>query len=183
MSRVAKKPILVSKDINILIKNKNEIVFQKGLIKIKKIFNSNIILTLQKNYILVNVAYHSIKNWAYAGTVRSIINNFIIGLNKGYKKELILVGIGYKAVVQHNNVLSLNLGFSHTIYLNIPKNIRVLCPNVNEIIVSGYDKELVGQFSAYIRSFKPPESYKKGKGIRYLNENVRIKESKKKLTK
>ncbi len=181
MSRIAKKPILVFK--NIKIKLKKNVIFlikDKLIIKKKIPFYINLILSNNNKIINLKLISNIYNNKLFlVGTFRSILNNIIIGLYKGFKKKLILVGIGYKAYLIKNN-LCLNIGYSHIINYLIPKNIEINCPSFNEIVIKGYDKQLVGQVASRIRSYKPPENYRKGKGIRYLNELVRIKEYKKK---
>ncbi len=181
MSRIAKKPILVPENINIKI-NKNNIILWKNNIYIKSKFNKYVLLFYKNNKIIFNVLNNNYKYWKYAGTYRSIINNIILGLLYGFKKVLLLVGIGYKAFIE-NNILNLNLGYSYVIKYNIPLNIELKCLKNNKLVIKGYDKQLVGQVASKIRSFRPPECYKNGKGIRYKDEIVIIKEHKKKISK
>ncbi len=181
MSRIAKKFIVIPNDINVFI-NKNEIILSKGNILIKHKFHCSVLPLIKNNKIFFNVNNIYLKSWMYAGTIRSIVYNSIFGLQYGYKKKLIIIGIGYKAIIE-NNILLLHLGFSYIIKYFIPLNINIICLNQNEIEIKGYDKQLVGQVASDIRFFRPPECYKQGKGIRYENEVVRIKEHKKKLTK
>ncbi len=181
MSRVAKKPICIPKGISVEV-NDSTIIFTKGNLKIKKKIHNCVKPILLDNKIFFNVVDKTNYYWMHAGTCRSIVNNIIIGIMYGFIKKLLIIGVGYKVYIE-NNILFLNLGFSYVIKYNIPLNIELTCPNLNEIIVKGWDKELVGIVAAKIRSFHPPEKYKKGKGIRYFNEIVRIKEHKKKLSK
>lgn len=180
MSRIAKIPILVPKNIKIIIKNKILYLINKKN-KIKHIIHNAVNILYKNNKIYVNINKHYYKAWMYAGTIRSIINNSIIGLTKGFVKKLLLIGIGYKVYID-NNILYLDLGYSYTINYIIPLNIVIKCNN-NEIIIKGYDKQLVGKVASEIRFFRKPECYKKGKGIRYIDEIVKIKEHKKKLNK
>ena len=115
---------------------------------------------------------------AMAGTMRSLANNMVIGVGAGYEKKLQLVGVGYRAAVQGNK-LDLSLGFSHPVLYDIPADIKIETPSQTEIVVSGADKQKVGQVSAEIRAYRPPEPYK-GKGVRYADERVIRKEAKKK---
>ncbi len=182
MSRIANKPIIIPKDILVKIKGK-KIFFEKGNLKIFKIVHYNVIPILKNNNkIIFKTNGNFLKNKKYTGTTRSIVFNVIYGMKYGFVKKLLIVGIGYKAFIK-NNTLILNLGFSHAINYNIPSNIFIKCTNSNEIIIKGWDKQLVGCVAAKIRSFRVPEHYKKGKGIRYIDEKVRIKEHKKKLSK
>jgi large subunit ribosomal protein L6 len=115
---------------------------------------------------------------AMAGTMRALANNMVVGVSEGFTKKLELVGVGYRAQVQGKK-LNLTLGFSHPVEYDIPEGITVECPSQTEILVKGADKQQVGQVSAEIRSWRPPEPYK-GKGVRYSDEHIVRKEAKKK---
>lgn len=115
---------------------------------------------------------------AIAGTTRALVNNMVHGVSVGFEKKLLLIGVGYRAQVQ-GRVLNLTLGFSHPVNFAIPEGITIETPEPTTIIVKGISKHLVGQVSADIRAYRPPEPYK-GKGIRYADENVKRKETKKK---
>ncbi len=114
---------------------------------------------------------------ALAGTARALVNNMVIGVSEGFEKKLVLQGVGYRAQAQGKQ-LNMRLGFSHPVEYQLPDGIDVQTPTQTEIVVSGISKQLVGQVSAEIRSFRPPEPYK-GKGVRYADEWVRRKEAKK----
>jgi large subunit ribosomal protein L6 len=118
------------------------------------------------------------QGWAMAGTMRSLLNNMVIGASEGFQKKLQLVGVGYRAQVK-GKVLDLSLGFSHPVEYAIPEGISIETPSQTEIVVSGTDKQKVGQVAAEIRRYRPPEPYK-GKGVRYADEHVIRKEAKKK---
>ncbi|MCX7066046.1 MAG: 50S ribosomal protein L6 [Proteobacteria bacterium] len=115
---------------------------------------------------------------AMAGTLCALVRNMMIGVSQGFAKKLELQGVGYRAQAQGNR-LDLQLGFSHPVQYQLPAGIKVETPSQSEVVVSGVDKQLVGQVAAEIRGFRPPEPYK-GKGVRYANEQVRRKEAKKK---
>ena len=115
---------------------------------------------------------------AMAGTMRSLINNLVTGVSAGFEKKLTLIGVGYRAQAQGNK-LNLTLGFSHPVDYIVPEGVKIETPSQTEIVVSGIDKQKVGQTAADIRRFRPPEPYK-GKGVRYADENVVRKEAKKK---
>ncbi len=182
MFRISKKPIVFPKNILVKIKGR-KIFFQKNKLKIVQIIHSSVIPILKnKNEILLKLNDNFIKNKKYIGTTRSIIFNIIQGIIYGFSKKLLIIGVGYKAFIK-DNILNLSLGFSHIIKYNIPINVDIYCPNSNEIIIKSWDKQLVGCVAAKIRSFRVPEHYKKGKGIRYWDEKVRIKEHKKKISK
>jgi large subunit ribosomal protein L6 len=117
------------------------------------------------------------KSVAMAGTFRTLVNNMVIGVSEGFQKKLQLVGVGYRAQLQGSK-LNLQLGFSHPVEYNAPEGITIETPSQTEIIVSGCDKQKVGQVAAEIRSYRPPEPYK-GKGVRYADERVVRKEAKK----
>ena len=115
---------------------------------------------------------------AMAGTMRSLVNNMVTGVTKGFEKKLQLVGVGYRAQVQGKK-LNLTLGFSHPVVYDIPVGITVEAPSQTELMVKGADKQKVGQLSAEIRAYRPPEPYK-GKGVRYADEHIIRKDAKKK---
>jgi large subunit ribosomal protein L6 len=115
---------------------------------------------------------------AMSGTMRQLVNNMVQGVTKGFEKRLSLVGVGYKAAVQGNK-LNLSVGFSHPVNIEMPAGIKFETPAPTEIVVKGADRQRVGQLAAEIRAVRPPEPYK-GKGIRYANEKIVIKETKKK---
>jgi large subunit ribosomal protein L6 len=115
---------------------------------------------------------------ALAGTTRALLNNMVVGVSKGFEKKLSLVGVGYRAKAQGSK-LDLTLGFSHPVQYEVPEGIKVETPSQTEIVVSGADKQVVGQVAADIRAYRPPEPYK-GKGVRYADEYVARKEAKKK---
>jgi large subunit ribosomal protein L6 len=112
------------------------------------------------------------------GTIRSLLNNHVIGVTKGFDRKLQLVGVGYRAAVQ-GNILNLSLGFSHPVKFEIPKGITIETPAQTEIVIKGINKQQVGQVAANIRKYRPPEPYK-GKGVRYSDEVIILKETKKK---
>jgi large subunit ribosomal protein L6 len=113
-----------------------------------------------------------------SGTMRALINNMVKGVSQGYERKLELVGVGYRAQAQGKN-LNLTLGFSHPVVYPVPDDITIETPSQTEIVVKGIDKQKVGQVAAEIREYRPPEPYK-GKGVRYANEQITLKEAKKK---
>ena len=115
---------------------------------------------------------------AMAGTMRSLASNMVVGVSQGFEKKLELIGVGYRAQAQGNK-LNLTLGFSHPVIYEVPEGITIETPSQTEIVVKGADKQKVGQVSADIRAYRPPEPYK-GKGVRYSDERVIRKEAKKK---
>jgi large subunit ribosomal protein L6 len=115
---------------------------------------------------------------AMSGTIRQLVNNMVVGVTKGFEKKLNLVGVGYKAAAS-NNKLNLQVGYSHPVNIDMPQGITVLTATPTEIVIKGADRQRVGQIAAEIRAVRPPEPYK-GKGIRYSDEKIVIKETKKK---
>ncbi|MDI9333385.1 MAG: 50S ribosomal protein L6 [Cytophagales bacterium] len=115
---------------------------------------------------------------AMSGTLRQLVNNMVVGVSKGFEKKLSLVGVGYKAQATGNK-LNLTVGYSHPVNFDMPAGIKVATPTPTEILISGADRQRVGQIAAEIRAVRPPEPYK-GKGIRYVDERITIKETKKK---
>jgi large subunit ribosomal protein L6 len=177
MSRVAKKPVELGKDLSAEIKGQSvTIKGKKGSLTLA--VSSDVEVKVDGN--LVKVAPRSggrLAN-ALAGTTRAHIANMVAGVTKGFEKKLELVGVGYRAAVQGKK-LNLTLGFSHPVEFPIPAGITIETPSQNEIIVKGMDRQQVGQVAAVLRHYRPPEPYK-GKGVKYANERIEIKEAKKK---
>ena len=115
---------------------------------------------------------------AMSGTVRSLVNNMVTGVSTGFERKLTLVGVGYRAQAQGDK-LNLSLGFSHPVVHQLPQGIKAETPQQTEVVIKGIDKQLVGQVAAEVRRYRPPEPYK-GKGVRYAEERVSLKETKKK---
>ena len=128
--------------------------------------------------LVVETADDSNEANAMSGTLRAILANMVTGVTKGYERKLTLVGVGYRAQAQGDK-LNLTLGFSHPVVHQMPKGVKVETPTQTEIVIKGSDKHLVGQVAATVRAVRPPEPYK-GKGVRYADETVIIKETKKK---
>lgn len=177
MSRIGKLPIVIPSDVSVVLDLNNvKISGPKGNLSfslpecIKAFFEDGIILLKRSN--------NEKKTKSFHGLSRAIINNMVLGVTKGFKKTLEIIGVGYKVLVDKNKVV-LNLGFSHQVFLDIPDGLSVIVDSKkkNLIDVVGIDKHLVGEFSAVIRKLKKPEPYK-GKGIRYLGEYVQRKAGK-----
>ncbi len=126
----------------------------------------------------INVQIEKSKNIAMAGTMRALINNLVVGVSDGFEKKLELVGVGYRAQTK-GKTLNLNLGFSHPVDYPVPEGVKVETPSQTEVVISGSDKQKIGQVAAEIRAFRPPEPYK-GKGVKYADERIVRKEAKKK---
>jgi large subunit ribosomal protein L6 len=174
MSRVAKSPISIPAGVEFNISGSElKVKGPKGNLEL----NLHSSVSLEENDGQYLVKPDSDKNAAMAGTFRALVNNMVIGVSDGFQKNLKLVGVGYRAQLQGNK-LNLALGFSHPIEYSAPEGIKIETPSQTEIIVSGCDKQKVGQVAAEIRSYRPPEPYK-GKGVRYADERVVRKEAKK----
>ena len=174
MSRVAKNPIKLPSGVDINISGSElKVKGPKGNLTLALYpgisFDEN-----EGEYLVKN---ENKKNLAMAGTFRALVNNMVTGVTTGFQKKLQLVGAGYRAQVQGSK-LNLALGFSHPIEYSAPEGITIETPSQTEIIVSGCDKQKVGQVASEIRSYRPPEPYK-GKGVRYADERVARKEAKK----
>ena len=174
MSRVAKNPISLPTGVEFNISGSElKVKGPKGNLEL----NLHPSVSLEENDGQYLVKPDSDKSMAMAGTFRALVNNMVIGVSEGFQKNLKLIGVGYRAQLQGNK-LNLALGFSHPIEYNAPEGIKIETPSQTEIIVSGCDKQKVGQVAAEIRSYRPPEPYK-GKGVRYADERVVRKEAKK----
>lgn len=174
MSRVAKNPITLPTGVDINISGSElSVKGPKGQLALK--LHHAISFDVNDGVYLVKAA--SDKDLAMAGTFRALVGNMVEGVSTGFSKKLQLVGVGYRAQAQ-GKVLNLALGFSHPIAYEAPEGITIETPSQTEIIISGCDKQRVGQVSAEIRAFRPPEPYK-GKGVRYADERVVRKEAKK----
>lgn len=174
MSRVAKSPIKLPSGVDINISGSQlNVKGPKG--------NLALALHPSVSFDVVDGEYvvkpDSDKNLAMAGTFRSLVNSMVTGVSTGFQKKLQLVGVGYRAQAQGNK-LNLALGFSHPVEYSAPEGISIETPSQTEIVVSGCDKQKVGQVAAEIRAYRPPEPYK-GKGVRYADERVARKEAKK----
>ena len=179
MSRIGKAPINVPEGVSITIDN--NVVNVKGPKgELSQQIDSGITCKVEDGVVTLERPTEQKRHKSLHGLYRSLVNNMVEGVNSGYKKEMELVGVGYKAAVQ-NNVLELNLGYSHSIYFAVPEEIKVTATTEkgkNPIVtVEGIDKQLVGQISAKIKSLRKVEPYK-GKGIRFVGEQIRRKAGK-----
>ena len=177
MSRVGKSPINVPSGTQVSITG--SIVEVKGALGVLSRKISDIVKISQENGILsVLPANDSREARALHGTTRAVIANMVTGVTTGFEKKLTLVGVGYRAQAQGDK-LNLSLGFSHPVVHQMPVGIKVETPQQTEVLIKGVDKQLVGQVAADVRGYRPPEPYK-GKGVRYADERVVMKETKKK---
>ncbi len=176
MSKIGKKPVLIPPKTSASISEDNLLISGPlGQLSLK-IPQDCIDVFIKEKEILVMTKKDTKLARALHGTIRSLINNMIIGVNQGYQKSLIIEGIGYKAALEDNKI-KLEVGYSHPIYVLIPDYLQVKVDK-NKITISGVDKQAVGNFAAKIREIRPPDSYK-GKGIRFENEILRLKPGKK----
>jgi large subunit ribosomal protein L6 len=172
MSRIGKIPVKIPDKISIAIENSSITVKgPKG--QLSRSIPDNIVLTTEDNTIKVSPKTDSIKSQQIYGLYRRLISNMIQGVTDGFQKKLTLQGVGYRSQVQGKNLI-LSVGFSHPVEIAAPEGITISVEANTNVLISGIDKELVGQVAANIRSVRPPEPYK-GKGVRYAGEYVRQK--------
>ncbi|MBE6393881.1 MAG: 50S ribosomal protein L6 [Lentisphaerae bacterium] len=173
MSRIGKKAIAIPAGVKVAVSGNTVTV--EGKAKLSLDLPPYVAVEVADNQVLVKQAGEAREAGAMHGLARSLINNMVIGVTAGFKKELQIVGVGYKAALQGSK-LNLSLGYSHPIVYQIPEGVKVTL-NENKILIEGADKQLVGQTAAEIRRFRSPEPYK-GKGIRYVDERIVLKEGK-----
>jgi large subunit ribosomal protein L6 len=177
MSRVGKMPIAVPQGVDVQIKDDQ--ISVKGTGGTLSLTQNALVKVASKDGKLTFLpADESREANAMSGTMRQLVNNMVVGVTKGFEKKLSLVGVGYKAQAQGAK-LNLTVGYSHPVNIDMPAGITVATPAPTEIVVKGADRQRVGQIAAEIRAVRPPEPYK-GKGIRYADEKITIKETKKK---
>ena len=179
MSRVGKAPISIPDGVTVTVdKGQVNVKGPKG--ELSQLIDPDIACKVEEGVLTVERATNQKRHKSLHGLYRSLVNNMVEGVSKGFKKEMELVGVGYKAAVQ-NNVLELNLGYSHSIYFAVPQEIKVTAETEKgkspKVTVEGIDKQLVGQISAKIKSLRKVEPYK-GKGIRFIGEQIRRKAGK-----
>jgi large subunit ribosomal protein L6 len=175
MSRVAKEPVSIPSGV--------EINFANGVVRVKgprgelsQALHETVDMVQEDGSL--NFKAKNDEAWAMAGTMRALVNNMVTGVSNGFEKKLTIIGVGYRAAVKGKD-LDLTLGFSHPVAYPIPEGITIECPSQTEIVIKGANKQHVGQVAAEIRRYRPPEPYK-GKGVRYADEHVVMKEAKKK---
>ena len=177
MSRVGKMPVSVPNGVDVAIKQ-DQINVKGALGTLALAQNALVTITNDAGKLSFAPANESREANAMSGTMRQLVNNMVVGVTKGFEKKLSLVGVGYKAAAQGNK-LNLTVGYSHPVDFNMPAGITVATPTPTEIVIKGSDRQRVGQIAAEVRAVRPPEPYK-GKGIRYVDEKITIKETKKK---
>jgi large subunit ribosomal protein L6 len=176
MSRVGKNPIQLPKGVEITL---GEMITVKGpLGTLSQKTPGNVKVAVDAGVVSLEPTDESIQANAMSGTLRALLNNMVNGVSKGFEKKLNLVGVGYRAQAQGDS-LNLSLGFSHPVVHKMPAGIKAETPTQTEIVIKGIDRQKVGQVAADVRAYRPPEPYK-GKGVRYSDEVVVLKETKKK---
>jgi len=177
MSRIANNPVKLPSGVEVKIDGQQiNVKGSKGVLEMA--LHRDVEVKEQDGEITFGPRNNSKKAHAMSGTTRAIVNNMVTGVSEGFERKLELQGVGYRAQAQ-GKMLNLQLGFSHPVDYQLPEGIEAQTPSQTEIVISGVDKQLVGQVSAEIRDYRPPEPYK-GKGVRYAGERVRRKEAKKK---
>lgn len=177
MSRVGKSPIAVPQGVDVQI-TVEAITVKGGLGTLSLTQNPLVTVTNDAGVLKVAPVNESAQANALSGTIRALLANNVNGVSKGFEKKLTLVGVGYRAQAQGQK-LNLQIGYSHPVVKEVPAGIKVETPSQTEILIKGADRQVVGQIAAEVRAFRPPEPYK-GKGIRYADERVVLKETKKK---
>ncbi len=177
MSRVAKNPVVIPAKVEVALSADN-ISVSGPLGKLNHPLTNAVVLKREGDAITFAAANDSKHAQAMSGTLRALVANMVKGVSEGFTRKLTLVGVGYKAQAQ-GAVLNLDLGYSHPINHKMPAGVTVETPSVTEVILKGFDKQVIGQTAAQIRAYRAPEPYK-GKGVRYSDEVVIIKETKKK---
>lgn len=170
MSRIGKLPIEIPAGVEVKVLDDNMVEVKGNLGTLSQQIDKDLLVKVEDGHIYVERPSDSKEHRSIHGLYRTLINNMVEGVTKGYQKELEIIGTGYRAA-KTGKTLNLTLGFSHPLDLEDPEGIEVLVPSANSIIVKGIDKQQVGQYAAKIRSYRQPEPYK-GKGIRYKDEYV-----------
>ena len=177
MSRIAKYPVAVPDKVQVTVDN-GEVTVKGPLGTLKQSIDRQVVVKLEGSNVTFAAADETKSSNAMSGTLRATVANMVRGVKDGFQKKLTLVGVGYRAQAQGAK-LNLSLGFSHPIVYSLPEGVKAETPTQTEILIKGVDRQRVGQVAAEVRAYKPPEPYK-GKGVRYADEQVVIKETKKK---
>ena len=177
MSRVAKSPVTIPAGVTVTINGQDvQVKGAKG--ELSTLLHDLVAVAQEGTELKLSPREDSQAAWMQAGTARAVMNNLVIGVSAGFERRLQLIGVGYKAAAK-GKVLNLALGFSHPVDYNLPEGVTAETPTPTEIILKSVNKQLLGQAAANVRAYRPPEPYK-GKGVRYVGENVLRKEAKKK---
>ena len=176
MSRIGREPIAVPAGVTVTIADGNVVTVKGPLGELTQTFSTNITITQEGNTLLVTRPNDEKQNRSLHGLTRTLLNNMVVGVTKGFEKKLEIVGVGYR-VEKQGAKLNLGLGYSHPVIFMEQDGIKFECPDSTTIIVKGIDKQAVGQMAAVIRAKRPPEPYL-GKGIKYAGEHIRRKAGK-----
>jgi len=177
MSRIAKYPVAVPDKVQVTV-DQGEVTVKGPLGTLKQRVDRKVVVKLEGGKVTFAAADESKAANAMSGTLRATVANMVRGVKEGFQKKLTLVGVGYRAQAQGNK-LNLTLGYSHPVVHALPEGVKAETPTQTEIVIKGVDRQQVGQVAAEVRAYRPPEPYK-GKGVRYADERVVIKETKKK---
>jgi large subunit ribosomal protein L6 len=177
MSRIAKYPVALPKGVELNLSSE-QISVKGPLGTIARAANPNVEVKKEGEQVVFKALGNSHHANAMSGTMRALVANMVTGVTKGFERKLTLVGVGFRAQAQGDK-LNLSLGYSHPVVHQMPKGVKVVTPTQTEILITGVDKQLVGQVAAEVRGYRPPEPYK-GKGVRYADEVIVLKETKKK---
>lgn len=175
MSRIGLKPITIPAGVDVNI-NSNTVTVKGPNGTLTMDAHPNMDISVEGSEIIVKRPNDQKENRSLHGLTRSLVANMVTGVTEGFKKTLEVNGVGYRVQLQGNKLV-MNLGFSHQVTMEAPEGIKIECPSANSIVISGADKQKVGQFAAQVREKRPPEPYK-GKGIKYSDEHIRRKEGK-----
>ena len=176
MSRIGRAPIAIPAGVEIKVEDNNVVTVKGPKGTLTQQFNPNMAIAIEEGVLHVTRPNDAKENRSLHGLTRSLLHNMIVGVTEGFKKELDVNGVGYR-VAKEGNKLVMNLGYSHQVTVEETDGISIECPSANKIVISGVDKQKVGQFAAEVREKRPPEPYK-GKGIKYTDEVIRRKEGK-----
>ena len=176
MSRIGLKPIVIPAGVEVSVNGENTVTVKGPNGTLTLDVSKDITVTVDGSEVKVSRPSDDKEHRALHGLYRALIANMVKGVTEGFKKDLEVNGVGYRVQMQ-GNTLVMNLGFSHQVNMDAPEGIKIECPSANAIVISGADKQKVGQFAAQVREKRPPEPYK-GKGIKYAEEHIRRKEGK-----
>ena len=177
MSRIGKRAVAIPSGVTASVEGQTvKVKGPKGALQV--VLPDDVAVKMESGAVKVDPRNETKRARAMWGTSRTLVNNLVAGVTKGYERKLEITGVGYRAAVQGKN-LQLALGYSHDVVYPVPEGIAITTPKPTEIMITGIDKQKVGQVAAEIRAFRPPEPYK-GKGVRYANEQITLKEGKKK---
>lgn len=176
MSRIGKKPISLPNGVEVTVGEGNVVTVKGAKGSLTSTFNTDMVIKVADGTLEVERPSESKLHRTIHGTTRALLNNMVVGVTEGFKKQLKMIGVGYRAQLQGKKLV-ISAGYSHPVEMEVPEGLTVEVPKNTDIIVLGTDKQLVGEFAANIRKVRPPEPYL-GKGIRYIDEYVRRKEGK-----